>query len=53
MLTVLTEVKAYYTHRMEFRGRLAPGHYVFAVRLTSTMNPSRSQTLISKSFKVG
>ena len=53
VLTVLTEVKAHYTHRMEFRGRLAPGHYVFAVRLASTMNPSRSQTLISKSFEVG
>ena len=53
MLTALTEVKAHYTHRVEFRGRLAPGHYVFAVRLASTMNPSRSQTLISKSFEVG
>jgi hypothetical protein len=53
VLTVLEEVKAGYTPRMEFRGRLAPGHYVFAVRLTSTMNPSRSQILISKPFKVG
>ena len=53
VLTVLEEVKAGYTPRMELRGRLAPGHYVFAVRLTSTMNPSRSQILISKSFKVG
>jgi hypothetical protein len=53
VLTVLKEVKAGYTPRMEFRRRLAPGHYVFAVRLTSMMNPNRSQTLISKSFKVG
>ena len=53
VLTALTEVKAHYTHRVEFRGRLAPGHYVFAVRLASTMNPSRSQTLISESLEVG
>jgi hypothetical protein len=53
VLTVLKEVKAGYTPRIEFRSRLAPGHYVFAVRLSSAMNPSRSQTLISKTFKVG
>ena len=53
VLTVLKEVKAGYTPRMEFRGRLSPGHYVFGVRLTSAMNPSRSQTLISNTFKVG
>ena len=47
------EVKAGYTPRMEFRGRLAPGHYVFGVRLTAAMNPGRSQTLVSKTFKVG
>jgi hypothetical protein len=38
---------------MEFRGRLAPGYYVFGVRLAAAMNRGRSQTLVSKPFKVG
>jgi hypothetical protein len=53
VLTALTDVKAGYTPRMEFRGRLTPGRYVFGVRLTAAMNRGRSQTLVSKPFRVG
>jgi hypothetical protein len=53
VLTALKEVQAGYTPRLEFRGRLAPGHYVFGIRLTSAMNAARSQTLVSKVFRVG
>jgi hypothetical protein len=53
VLTAVKEVKAGYTPRIEFRGRLAAGHYVFGVRLTAAMNRGRSQTLVSKTFRVG
>ena len=46
-------VKAGYTPRFEFRGRLKPGYYVFAIRLSAAMNPARSQTLVSRVFNVG
>ena len=45
-------VKPGVTPRFEFRGRLAPGHYVYGIRLTAAMNPDRSQTLVSKVFEV-
>jgi hypothetical protein len=34
------------------RRRLAPGSYVFAIRLTAEMNPARQTVLISKPFAV-
>jgi hypothetical protein len=46
-------VRAGYKPRLEFRGRLKPGHYVFGVRLTAAMNPARSQTFVSRVFRVG
>lgn len=46
-------VKAHYTPRFEFRGRLKPGYYVFAIRMSASMNPARSQTLVSRVFTVG
>jgi hypothetical protein len=52
-LTAIKLVKAGYTPRFEFRGRLQPGYYVFAIRLSAAMNPARSQTLVSRVFKVG
>jgi hypothetical protein len=51
--TAFKPVKANYTPRLEFRGRLTPGFYVFAVRLTADMNPQRSQTFVSRVFRVG
>jgi hypothetical protein len=51
--TTVKEIKANYTPRFEFRGKLKPGHYVFAVRLTAAMNPARAQTFVSKPFRVG
>jgi hypothetical protein len=35
------------------RRRLAPGRYVFAIRLRAEMNPARHSVLISKAFAVG
>jgi hypothetical protein len=35
------------------RKRLAPGHYVFAIRMSAEMNPARQTALISKPFAVG
>lgn len=51
--TTFKLVKASYRPRFEFRGKLKPGYYVFAVRLTADMNPSRSQTFVSPAFRVG
>jgi hypothetical protein len=45
-------VKAGYNPRFEFHGQLAPGYYVYAVRLTAEMNASRVQTLVSPVFRV-
>lgn len=52
-LTAAKPVKAGYTPRFEFRGRLKPGYYVFAIRLSSVMNPLRVATLVSRVFRVG
>ena len=46
-------VKAGWTPRLELRGRLKPGWYVYAVRLQAAMNPTRAQTLVSAPFRVG
>jgi hypothetical protein len=46
-------VKAGWSPRFQFRGRLKPGWYVFAVRLTAAMNAGRSETIVSASFRVG
>lgn len=35
------------------RKRLAPGHYVFAIRLRAEMNPKRTTALVSRPFAVG
>ena len=46
-------MKAGYTPRFEFHGKLKPGFYVYAIRLTAAMNPGRAQTLVSNVFRVG
>jgi hypothetical protein len=46
-------VKAGWTPRFEFRGRLKPGWYLYALRLEAAMNPARSQTLAGVPFRVG
>jgi hypothetical protein len=53
LLTASSLVKARYRPRLEFRGQLSPGYYVYAVRLAATMNPARSRTLVSRVFRVG
>lgn len=45
-------IQANYTPRFEFRGRLRPGWYVYGIRLTAAMNPARSETLVSRVFRV-
>jgi hypothetical protein len=35
------------------RKRLAPGRYVFAIRMSAEMNPARQTVLVSKPFAVG
>jgi hypothetical protein len=46
--------KAYWTPRVKFRSRtLAPGWYVYGVRLAAEMNAKRTTTFISRPFRVG
>jgi hypothetical protein len=53
LLVSTKQVTAGHTPRLEFRRRLKPGYYVFATRLEAAMNPSRTQTSVSRVFKVG
>ena len=53
VLTTAKVMKAHYMPRFEFRGRLQTGYYVFAIRMTAAMSPSRSQTFVSRVFKIG
>jgi len=52
VLSAAKLVRAGYTPRFEFRGRLRPGYYVYAVRLAAQMNPARTQTIVSAAFRV-
>jgi hypothetical protein len=51
--TATKPVKAGYTPRLEFRGRLKPGYYAFGLRLTAALNPARAHALVSRVFRVG
>ena len=51
-LKVVKTVKARYTPRIEFRGSLEPGHYVYGVDLRAALNPTRTKTLLSGTFSV-
>ena len=47
-------VRAYWSSRVAFPARaLAPGWYVYAVRLAASMNPSRTALLVRTPFRVG
>lgn len=47
-------IHAYYHPQIRFSGTgLAAGSYVYAIRMTSVVNPARSTTLVSNSFTVG
>jgi hypothetical protein len=47
-------VRAYWASRVVFPARsLAPGWYVYAVRLAASMNPSRTALLVGTPFRVG
>jgi len=47
-------VRAYWPSRVVFGARsLAPGWYVYAVRLAASMNPSRTALLVGTPFQVG
>ena len=52
VLQTAKTIKAGHTPRLEFRGSLAPGHYVYGIRLIAVMNPARSRTLVSSVFEV-
>ena len=54
VLSARGKVRAHQGSFVRFkRKRLAPGYYVFALRLRAEMNPSRTSTLVSKPFVVG
>jgi hypothetical protein len=53
VMTTTKLVKAGHKPRLEFHGQVAPGYYVFGLRLAATMNPNRSKTFVSKVFRVG
>jgi hypothetical protein len=45
--------RAYWTPQVKFRGRpLAPGWYVYAVRLTAETSAKRTSTFVSRPFRV-
>ena len=53
VMTTTKLVKAGHKPRLEFRGQVAPGYYVYGLRLTATMSQDRSKTFVSKVFRVG
>jgi hypothetical protein len=52
-LTTRKLVRAGHKPRLEFRGQLSPGYYVYGLRLIASMNPERSRTFVSKVFRIG
>ena len=46
-------VRAYYNRVVRTPARLAPGTYVYALRLTSWANPGRTSVFVSAPFRVG
>ncbi len=45
-------VKAGYTPRIELRGSLEPGHYVYGVHLRAAVKPGRTTTFLSSTFEI-
>lgn len=52
VLAATEPVRAGRRPRIELRGSLAPGHYVFGVRFTAALGRERSRTLVSPVFEV-
>lgn len=48
--TAVGTLKAYYTAGIKLPGKLKSGTYVYAIKFTSLLNPSRSVTLVGKPF---
>ena len=47
-------IKSRFVPAIQFpAGRLAPGAYVYAIRLVATLNDQRASLFVSKPFKVG
>jgi hypothetical protein len=46
-------LRAYYKVNVRTPARLVPGSYVYALRLTSWANPSRTSVFVSSPFRVG
>jgi hypothetical protein len=53
VLTTRKLVRAGHKPRLEFRGELSPGYYVYGLRLIASMKPERSRTFVSKVFRIG
>jgi hypothetical protein len=54
VFTARGKIRAHLGSFVRFRRkRLAPGHYVFAIRLRAEMNPIRTTALVSRPFAVG
>jgi hypothetical protein len=51
-LRVAKTVKAGYTPRIDFRGLLEPGHYVYGVHLRAVVKPGRTATFLSDTFEI-
>jgi hypothetical protein len=52
LLRTAGTLKAFTKPAIRFRGKLAPGRYVYAVRLRAETNASRTATFVSKAFAV-
>jgi hypothetical protein len=51
-LKVAKTVKAGHTPRIQFRGSLEPGHYVYGVHLRAAVKPGRTRTFLSSTFEI-
>ena len=51
-LRVAKTVRAGYTPRIELRGSLEPGHYVYGVHLRAAVKPGRTRTFLSSTFEI-
>jgi hypothetical protein len=52
VLSATEPVRAGRKPLIELQGSLPPGHYVFGLRLTATLNSNRSRTLVSPVFEL-
>ncbi|MEX2645564.1 MAG: hypothetical protein WD249_04810 [Gaiellaceae bacterium] len=52
LASVTGELRAYFRPFVVFKGKLAPGTYMFKVTVVAAMNPSRTSTFTSPAFTV-